>query len=483
MARTTSLTSILIVGGGPDGWLTALALRAALAARPDIRIAVLKDEGPTCVPALSASPNLRRLHARIGLDDLEILISCGASARLGRAFTGFVADAESFILPHGEVGARWGAIQFHHQLAALGSGLADYAAHSLAGAAIELGRFAPPSRDPRQFLSTLDFGFHLDCAAYVRRLRDTALARGVESRTGRVAEIKIEKGRIAALVDDGGVRHEADLYIDATGPAARLATSLGMEKEDWGGDTPFRLEQTRTEPAAALLPPATGIAATPTGWSMHIPLPDRTITRQFSNVDTTDCDDTSWTRLELGRHLKPWTGNCLSIGAAACQPDPISDAEFALLARTLERLPGLLPSDDAMLAEAGSHNKKFAQECAAARDLARLIGSCQTRPEPAWVAARSAPQSDELRHARALFEARGRVADREHDLFGATTWVAAWLGLGIRPRQHDPLADTIDAAALAARINQVRQMADQTARSLPDHRGALKRLQAGARPA
>ncbi len=483
MDQPPKLASILIVGGGPDGWLTALTLHATLVARPDIRVTILKDEGPACAPALSASPDLRRLHARIGLDDLDILASCGGSGRLGRTFTGFGTGSEGFILPHGEIGAKWGPVRYHQQLAAQGASLSDYASHSLAGAALKLGRFAPPSRDPRQFLSTLDFGFHLDGDAYVRRLRDTALARGVEVCAGRITEVEIQENRIAALIDDGGVRREADFYIDATGADARLTNALGLEREEWASDTPFRIEQTRVEPAMSDLPPATGIKATSDRWSMRIPLPDRTIIRQFSNAEPCNREDTPWTRLQPGRLLTPWSKNCLAVGTAACQPDPISDAGFALLVRTLERLPGLLPASDAMLAEARSHNRKFAQECEAARDFARLILSCQTRSEPAWQDARSVPCSNALRHAKALFDARGRAADREYDLFGETSWTAAWLGLGVRPRRHDPQADTLQPAQLAARIDQIRRLVDQTAQSLPDHRSALARLQSGARPA
>ncbi|RKQ96498.1 tryptophan 7-halogenase [Maricaulis maris] len=472
--------SILIIGGGPDGWLTALAAHQAVAGLPGASVRIVHEEGPVCAPALSAPPDLRMLHGRLGLNDGDILARTGGAARLGRLFSGWRGDGQpDFIQPHGAIGANWGPLHFHQQVAAHGPGTDDYANYALAAQAIKQARFAPPSPNPRDFLSTLDFGFHLDCAAYTALLRDTARQRGIEACPGRVTAIETDETGLAGVTLDKSRYLKADLYIDATGPEMKLAAAINAACEDWSDDTPFLFEATRLETPRSPLTPATRIIADPAGWHMAIALPDATVTRRF----TATADDGDTARLTPGRLRTPWSGNCLAIGGAACRPDPLADADLPLLARTLLRLPGLLPTGPDMRAEADVHNRAFTRESDAARDFSALVLGSQTRSEPVWRACRDAAPSDRLAHATALFKARGRLATREHDIYRPGDWVTAWLGLGVKPRRHDPLADRLDPAVASARLTQIRTLAEQTAAAMPDHQAALSRLKAGVPPA
>ena len=73
----------------------------------------------------------------------------------------------------------------------------------------------------------------------------------------------------------------------------------------------------------------------------------------------------------------------------------------------------------------------------------------------------------------AQFESRGRVVMYDEETFLEPSWIAAFIGHGVLPARHDPLADRMPLERVRATLERMRAIFRQTAESLPTHVQAL----------
>lgn len=480
---------ILIAGGGAAGWMFALAAARALAPL-GAQISVVDHGADESLGAhtlaLSTLPGVQDHHHALGIDNITALRAGRGSFKLGEGFTGWSSGGTA-ILPYGDTGADIGPVRFHQQLMRLGARVRDLdlAAFSLAGSAARLGRFAPPSPDPASFLSTLDFGLHLETAGYAGHLRDAALNAGAKSVGGRVVSAdRSADGRLSAAALDDGRRISADLFIDATGERAALISGvLGVAWESWAVPGLDRIASAFADDSASPAP-LTRNEAISAGWQRSMPLFRATATQLiFSSGDMDDAraikrlgGNAHVSAFNPGRRETPWSANCLAVGAAACIPDPLASAEHHLAASAALRFLKLVPHGDGGMVEAREYSRVFAAETGSARDFAALAYIAQTREDAPWKAARTLEPSAELARYRALFTARGRIPRSEDGLYDEAQWAAAFIAARIEPHDHDPLAGGLNEAALRQRCEQVRQLVASTAQRLPAHGDMLAQL-------
>ncbi len=488
-----SAPAILIAGGGVAGWTTALALARSLRGT-GARIALIDTPGPDrslgpLAPAIATLPSAQDAHWALGLPEHRVVRAGRGAYRLGESWRGWDGREAAAFLPFGEVGADIGGVRFHQQVArlqALGetASLADHALSSLAAAA---GRFAIPPHDAADIRATLDHGLHLDAEALTGALlRPAALAMGVTRTEGGIAEVELSAdGLIAALRIEDGPRQTADLFIDATGPDARLIGTLEAAWEDWTALSPFDRAAAVIRPDTTEPAPFTRDAAYPWGWRRAMPLNGaRGEIVMFASRHMKDerasqmMGGAEPLPFRPGRRLAPWTGNCVAVGAAAAIPDPLASAELALVHAAALRLARLVPWPGGWRVEAEEFNRLWRHETESVRDFALLRHRLNRRPEPVWKAARESSAPEPMDRRLALFAARGRIIRTEHGLYDDALWARAFIALGARPRHHDPLADGLDAGMLKARSARIRELAARAAASMPRHGDFLARVNA-----
>ncbi|WP_300544900.1 tryptophan 7-halogenase [Maricaulis sp.] len=489
MTAPRPLSSLLIAGGGPAGWgFAALLSQRLQGAAPEI--SVMETGAPTIPDIVSTLPSIRTFHAALGLADADAIRRCSGSFKLGERFEDFSGAGSSAFLPYGEIGAGIGPVRFHQQLARLSDGVSSpaYAEYALATRAAADNRFAPPAKDPRSFLSTLDYGFHLDADAYTTLLREIAVRNGVKVLHDEAGAIDYgNDGRIASIRLTAGEPVAADFFVDAT-PDGRIVRKLCSG--GWRADPPLPFDRVACmrRPQDGTVPPFTTNRAMPAGWLRQIPLAGSLHNKLTFASDYLDdgqasamlgSDSIDFADHACGFRPAPWQANCLAIGPAAWRLDPLAAADMHLVASAGERFMRLLPHAGSSAAEASEYNRLFCEEIATARDFARLFQRCQSRGEPVWKAARKTPVSNELAHALALFESRGRIARRENLVHDETRWIAAFLAMGVRPRNHDPQAGALGRRALTERTARIAEMARQSAESMPGHDRMLARIAAG----
>jgi tryptophan halogenase len=478
------IRSIAIVGGGIAGWCAAVTLARSLGRRCEIAVVETGEEAAHEPLALSALPTSADFHALVGGDEAALMRATRATFKLGQRCEGWSGKGSAYFEPFGPIGVPIEGAAFHHALLRLGrpDELADY---SLGAVAARLGRFAPPSEDLRSVRSTLAYAHHFDAAAYAGAMRALAVHLGVQRLEGALAAVETAPGeRIAAVRLAGGRRLAADLFLDATGPEARLLGGALREPfEDWSEALPFDSRVETLRPAEGPPAPYTTLTAEPDGWRTRIPL-QGAVGEAFSYRRDQLSDDEAaarlggggrprLTRLRLGRRGRAWLGNCLALGETAGIPAP--DLPLHLAHSAVLRLLKLIPYRDGFEVCAAEYNRLWTEEQARLRDFALLRFRANGRQEPLWEACRTGPAPDSLDYRIDQFRSRGRAPLFEEEVFPEASWVAVLLGQGVRPERHDFRVDAVERPALERQLTRVRAAIAEAAEAMPIHEDALRR--------
>jgi tryptophan halogenase len=477
------LGRVAIFGAGVDAWMTAAALARATGGQAAIRVV---ETGPAPTGALSTLPSLRSFHALLGLDEAALMAATKATYKLGSRFSGWT-PGQSFCQAFGEIGATLDGVGFHHYWTRLRQAgetapLDDY---DLAAVAATLGRFAPPDPDPRSPLSTLSYGLHLDAALYVGVLRDLATRNGVTATRGEIADVVVDAGAITAVVLKDGERVEAELFVDATGPGARLiGQALNEPFEDWSHLLPADRTVRITAEARPDAPPLTEIEAVAEGWRWQVPLRDRTDSGLVYRAELTSDEaalnaiglagQPEYSDIRNGRRTRAMVGNCVAVGGSAGVVEAIDSSDVHLAQSGAARLIALFPKTGGPAVAAEEYNRLSAETFDRVRDLAILHYRRSGRSDGAiWDLGRAGEVPDKLAYRIAQFESRGRVVMYDEETFLEPSWIAAFVGHGVAPGRYDPLADRMPLEQTRSTLERMRAIFRQTAERLPTHAEAL----------
>src|SRR5690554_5670873 len=114
MMMAKPVRSIIIVGGGTAGWMTAAKL-ALHFHKTDIKITLIESSEIGTVGVGEATiPTIREFYAEFGLDDFEVMRATQATCKLGIAFENWRTEGSRFIHPFGLFGQQANKVAFHH---------------------------------------------------------------------------------------------------------------------------------------------------------------------------------------------------------------------------------------------------------------------------------------------------------------------------------------------------------------------------------
>jgi tryptophan halogenase len=471
---------VVILGEGVAGRAAAAALSRALpSARHRLTLVptgASDDSLGPFGPVEATLPSVREFHASLGLREDELLRETGASYALGLAFTGWSPTSQTYFMPHGDIGAPLDTVPFHQlaeRLRAEGDSVrpTDF---SLAALAAQMGRFARPSDDPASVLFTYSYGLQLPRDGYARAL--ARLAPDVRVAESPFAGARLDaRGNIAALLLESGEAVEGDLFLDASGPSARLIRgALATPFESWRDWLPCDRAAESGTGSEGAPPPYAHVEAHAAGWRRIVPCAGGSGEALVScSAFTADAGGTAF---EAGRTALAWNRNCLALGAAAAVIEPLQSASLHLVQSALSRLLKLFPAGPDHELEAAEYNRQAAEELDRLRDLTILRYKLNgRRGEAFWDAARAMSVPDALRHKLELYQSRGRVPLLDGDLFEEAEWAAVLDGHGVRPRRYDPRADAFPAERVRSHFAAIRSAMLQAAASLPPHGDYLAR--------
>ncbi len=368
--------TVVIVGGGSAGWLTA----GIIAARHN----PLSDDGQGIKVILLESPDVANLGVgegtwptmrdtlrQIGLSEVDFLRSCDVSFKQGSQFINWQrGEGESyyhpFIAPGGYGSVNLAAHWLHR---GTNSTFADVVCPQ--GKVCDLG-LAPKTPQTPEYAFSLNYGYHLNAGKFVELLQRHCVEKlGVEYQLGHVDQVlSAENGDIAALSLTDGKKIHADLFVDCTGFAALLIgkhynVPFVSQRDCLFNDTALAVQANHASEDTPIAS-CTKSTAQSSGWVWDIALPTR---RGIGHVFSSQHVSIGKAEDELQRYLDAdpalakdqpsprkitfqpghresfWHKNCVAVGVSAGFVEPLEASALVLIEKSAEFISNNLPQD------------------------------------------------------------------------------------------------------------------------------------------
>lgn len=491
---TTSIRNVVIAGGGSIAWIAATALRRTLKSS-GIEVTVVDSPEAGAPAARWVLPSQRGAHAQIALNEADFLRQADATYRLASEIRGWQTPTGGFLIAHGDIGSPIDVTPFYKYLLSLAmrGNAENPEMYSVVAGAARMGRFARPMGKGNDLSASFTYGYHLDERAYVATLRAQAEKHGVRVVRGRVASVtRSEDGDLSSLTLDDGQSVSGDLFVDCTGTAAELISRLDdAPRIDWSRWLTCDRRLTAFMPPLAEPPALTRILASDAGWLFQVPLSSASFVGHVYSSAHLD-DDAALqalqriagplgtppdiTRFAAGRREKFWVRNCVALGAAAVQIEPLAGADLHFAQLGLATLLELYPLDRRGGGESTEFNRVVGEYADSMRDFTIAHYRLNRRPGAFWEAARAAVPPDTLAAKLDLYAASGRIDLRDQEIFEESDWVWLLMGSGLTPRA---LEWQIARAVSVLKPQQVAELRNHVGRlvtSMPRHIDFLQRV-------
>jgi tryptophan halogenase len=498
------LKSIVIVGGGSAGWMTAAALSDAVGRT--CRITLIESEAIGTVGVGEATiPPIRQFNNRLGIDEATFVRETQGSFKLGIEFVDWGRQGQSYFHPFGQYGAEFDTVPFYHHwmrenLAGRVDGSIDD--FSMCWAMAKAGKFSTPSPDRRLIQSTFDYAYHFDAGLYAAFLRRFAEARGVTRMEGRVVDVALrsEDGFIESVALENGETIEGEFFIDCSGFRGLLIEeALEAGYDNWQHWLPCdRAVAVPCEKGD--FTPYTRSTAKAAGWQWRIPLQHRTgngyvhcsefisedeaSAELLASLDGKPLADPRTLRFVTGKRREFWKRNCVAIGLSAGFMEPLESTSLHLIQYGILRLIALLPDSDMSPLLSHEYNAQTTSEYERIRDFLILHYKAGERDDSAlWRYCTAMPIPDSLQYKIDHFRAHGMLVSDERELFANPSWIAVYLGQGIVPARAPALAAMRSQVPVAERLASIRTAMTEAVAAMPSHAEFIARHCAALPPA
>lgn len=493
------IKSILVVGGGTAGWLSAAIIAAhhKNRNREDFKITLVEaSDIPTVGVGEGTWPTIRNTVRMIGLDEKVIFEKCFAGFKQGGKFVNWVTHDDAYYHPF-TVPLGYGQLD----LAPYVDDIADFAVEANYQQEICEAGLAPRSLNEGEFQGICNYAYHLDAGAFADILKQHCKnVLGVDHLIGTVGHVELSPSGAISRLDlrgeDCEFSLEADLYIDCTGFRSLL---LGEAlKVPFVSNEKFlfndRALAVRVPYADEDAPMACHTVATAqnAGWLWDIALTNR---RGVGHVYSSDFLSDDEAELNLRNYLGvksgdldikkikfssgyrnvTWKHNCVGIGLAGGFVEPLEATAIMLVEVAARHVAEHLPVDtDGMDVTAKRFNRHMDYRWQRITDFLKLHYTLTQRPEPYWREhADVATVPESLKEDLEIWKYRGPISSDFQgvaELFPAASYQYVLYGMGYKPdySQHSHLYDRQSEAQRIIEKNNL--MTRQMLKSLPPHR-------------
>lgn len=502
------IKSVVIVGGGTAGWMSATYLKAAFGDRIDVTV-VESDRVSSIGVGEATFSTVRHFFDYLGLDEAEWLPQVAGSYKLGIRFENWRKAGEHFYHP------------FERLRSSDGFSLADWwlkeGDHSKS---FDHGVYLTPhlceaQRSPRMldgslFAGGLDdslgrstlqeqrtqfpYAYHFDAGLLAKFLTTYGTDRGVRHVVDDVVDVaRDERGWISHVTTREHGDLAGDLFIDCTGFRGLLINKTLEEKflsfEDMlPNNRAVALRVPKPNQAAEGMNPYTTATAMDAGWIWTIPLfgrnghgyvysdqfcspeeAERTL-REFAAPGQEDLE-ANHIRMRIGRNERSWVNNCVAIGLSSAFVEPLESTGIFFIQHGIEQLVKNFPDENWDPQLRNDYNGRVAEVLDGVKELLVLHYVAAAREDtPYWKEAKVRALPDGL--AERLELAASHLLDdrniyQPYHGFEQYSWITMLMGLGHAPAGPRPALSHIDPTAARAELAALQNDAKRLVDALP----------------
>lgn len=348
--------SIVILGGGTAGWITANAMIDSWADKGFGITLIESPEIGTVGVGEGSTPRLKLFFDQIGVEESEWMPKCNATYKNGISFANWSTRPgfERYFHPFASQIDRHTTTAFYFNTYARRQGV-DLHAHPnrfFLSATLAENRQGPKPNENFPFV--VEYGYHFDAQLVGEYLKERAKARGVIHVQAKVLEVnQAPDGDIASVLTDTGDTIEGDFFVDCSGFRGTLIQQTLQ--------VPFRsFAENLFNDSAVVLPTAqvanigseTVSTAMKYGWAWEIPLTHRigngyVYSSSFCSSDEAEMElrtalglldsdtEARHLKMKVGRVENHWHKNCLAVGLSQGFIEPLEATALNLVCNTV----------------------------------------------------------------------------------------------------------------------------------------------------
>ncbi len=498
------IETIVIVGGGTSGWMSAAALSKVLQGKYTIKL-VESDEIGIVGVGEATIPPIKLFNKVLELDEDEFMRETQGSFKLGIEFVNWGQLGHRYIHGFGQIGQELWTTDFHQYwrkmwLAGKAADLEDY---SITRMACRAGKFMRPALDmPKSPLSQIIHAFHFDASLYAKYLRKYSEARGVQRIEGKIRNVALRAhdGFVEAVELESGQRVEGDLFIDCSGFRGLLIEqALRTGYEDWTHWLPCdRAIAVPCEPVPDVTP-YTRSTAHRAGWQWRIPLQHRTgnghvYCSQYisddeaaavllGNLDAAPLAEPRIIPFVTGKRNKTWNRNVVAVGLAGGFLEPLESTSIHLIQTAIGKLVTFFPDSGWSQPDVDEFNAQMDFEFTRIRDFIILHYHLNQRTDsPFWTRCREMDVPEALTRRIALYRRHGRIFREASELFAEVGWLQVMHGQGLEAEGYNPLVDVYSEREIGEFLEGIRSVIGKCVDVMPAHAAYIAQHCAAIRP-
>ncbi|MBQ0933825.1 tryptophan halogenase family protein [Ideonella paludis] len=497
------IKTIVIVGGGTSGWMTATALATILKGRYQIKLVESDDIGIIGVGEATI-PMIQLFNKIIGIDENDFVRATQGTFKLGIEFVNWGQLGDRYMHGFGKIGQDLWTTRFDQywrKMRALGRAqpLEQY---SITRMAAKANKFMPATDEVANSpLNHIAHAYHFDANLYARYLRGIAEQRGVQRIEGKIVHVSQREpdGHVDAVQLESGARVEGDFFIDCSGFRGLLIEeTLKTGYEPWTHWLPCDRALAVPCSSAPRLLPYTRATAHKAGWQWRIPLQhrignghvycsqfisdDEAAATLLSNLDGKPLADPRPIRFTTGMRKQGWNKNVVAIGLSSGFLEPLESTSIHLIQSAIQRLINFFPDQGFNPVDIKEYNRQSRFEIERIRDFVILHYKVNQRSDAEfWKACAAMSVPDTLAHKIELYRARGRVLRIDDELFTEDGWLQVLEGQNQPVEAYNPLADLQPTDDTAAYLESVRTVIAKCVNVMPDHEAYIAKHCAAAK--
>ncbi len=508
------VNTVVIVGGGTAGWLTAGLLAAEHRVQPESEFRIVLIESPDVGPigvGEGTWPTMRLSLEKMGLSETDFMRQCDASFKQGTRFNGWLEGGDEYYYHPFTPPQGFNEIRLAQYWWPYRNRLSFADAVSAQGHASERA-LAPKQIGTPEFASVLNYAYHLDAGKFSQFLEAHCTTElGVTHIRDNVTAINtMESGDITSLSTESGRTVEGDLFVDCTGFAAlligrHLGVSFVPRTDYLFNDRAYAVQVPRHDPAEPIAS-VTLSTAQRAGWIWDIALPSRRgVGYTYSSAHTTDeqaekdlrryvsdaggarfAESCDIRQIEFrpGHREKLWHGNCVAIGLSGGFVEPLEASALVMIELSAKMLAEQLPADrDMMDIVARRFNDKFLYHWDRIIEFLKLHYVLSRRGDSEYWRDNRKSESVPARLQESLKLWRYQSPWRDDlpqfdELFSAASYQYVLYGMGFEPEtpRTDRLSYESNKASAERHFKDNERRTMQVLRGLPTNRDLIGRV-------